>query len=88
MTNIRGLKRICENGSGCAACPVRRLCDAMVDLRDALEIVYDTAGSVPGDWSMYDTQRIHKAMTAVLWEMEPTPDDVIRDHEALEKEEE
>ena len=88
MTNIKGLKRICENVSGCAACPVRRLCEAMADLRDALELVYNIAGSVPGDWSMYDTQRIHKAMTAVLWEMEPMPWDVIRDHEALEKEEE
>lgn len=87
MTNIRGLKRICENGSGCAGCPVRRLCDAMNDLTEALEEVYDKSGSVPGDWSMHQTEQIHEAMTAVLYEMEPTPADVIRDHEALEKEE-
>ena len=89
MTNIRGLKRICENGSGCAGCPVRRLCDAMNDLTIALDNTWRTAGQVPGDWSMHQTEMIHEAMTRVLYEMEPTPDDVIRDAmEYLKKEEE
>lgn len=88
MTNIKGLKRICDTGSGCAGCPVRRLCDAMNDLNDALSFAYTHEGSVPGDWSMSMTRSIHDAMTRVLYEMEPKPEDVIRDHETLEKEEE
>lgn len=88
MTNIKGLKRICETGSGCAACPVRRLCDAMNDLTIALDNTWRTAGSVPGDWSMHQTKLIHDAMTRVLYEMEPTVDEVTVDHKALEKEEE
>lgn len=86
MTNIKSLKRICENGSGCAACPMRKLCDAMDDLRTALNGAYEIAGSVPGDWTMRQTKLIHDAMTRVLYEMEPKPEDVIRDYENWKEE--
>lgn len=86
MTNIKGLKRLCENGSGCAGCPVRKMCDAMNDLAVALAAAYSDAGSVPGDWSMHQTTQIHDAMTRVLYEMEPTVDEVTADYNAVKEE--
>ena len=85
MTNIKGLKRICENGTGCAGCPVRGLCDAMSDLDAILTIVYDKAGSVPGDWTLYQANSIHKAMTIVLHEMDATPEEYEADWEQLKE---
>ena len=84
MTNIKGLKRICENGTGCAGCPVRGLCDAMDDLITAMNGAY-TIDSVPGDWPMRMTEQIHEAMTKVLHEMDATPVEYEADWEQLKE---
>lgn len=83
MTNIKGLKRICENGSGCAGCPMRRLCDNLCDLAQVMKMIYDETGAVPGDWSMHQAAHLHEAMTKVLYEMEPKPEYVISDYVKL-----
>lgn len=86
MTNIKGLKRICENGSGgCDYCPCIRMCDALDDLYTALHGAYTIAGSIPGDWTMRQAEQIHKAMTIVLHEMDATPEEYEADWEQLKE---
>ena len=79
MTNIKQLKRICENmtgNGGCAKCPCRKMCDSLNDLKIELENTYKHAGSVPSDWTMYMAKRINDALIKFLYEMDVTAAEV------------
>lgn len=89
MTNVKSLKRICENmtgAGGCAKCPCRKLCESLDDLMSTMGRIYDRNGSCPDDWSMFQTARLHKALTKVLYEMDVTNVEVNADMEDIRKE--